>query len=153
MPGSAGPQNALKYAYRLLSVRGRSQKELSARLRQKGFAPEEAGDVIARLLRLGYLDDRARALSLKQTALEGRLMGRAGAIEYLRRMGIGRQEAEDAVQDYDELQGALRLAEKKLKAMGGCPEDVKKRRLIGALRRKGHSVETIKRVLRINEKD
>lgn len=106
---------------------------------------------IERLLSLGYIDDKARALSLKTTSIEAKNLGRAGAMSYMRRMGIERGEAEEALSDYDEFEAAGRLIRKRLRTTKAGTEDVVRRRLFDALRRRGFSTETIMRALKKEE--
>ena len=137
---------AFRYALRLLSYRGRSRAELQKKLDVKGFERKEADEALRRLEALGYVDDGALAGSLAGQARERKLLGRRGAAALMAIRGVPRGIAEGALEGYDELPGALRLAEKKLKSMAGLAPDVKYRRLSGALARRGYSPETIRKV-------
>lgn len=134
-------EDALRYSYRLLSYRGRSKKELSERLIRKGFSEDIVIDTIQRLSEQGLLDDRARAEALARGAeLKG--LGYRGALEYLRKMGIERVEAEDALSGYDEIGAAERFIRKKSKS------NKDRRALAGSLRRRGFSPEVIRKTLK-----
>lgn len=139
---------ALKYAFKLLSYRGRSQSELSKRLRMKGFGPAAVESTVEHLKKCGYLDDNALASSLKRRAEEVKLLGQRGAMMYLREMGIPKDIVEDALRDYDELASAFRLVENRRRAMEGLPREVARRRLSDQLRRRGYSAGTVRKALK-----
>lgn len=138
---------SLKYALRLLNYRGRSEKELSERLARKGFEPQAIGETVGYLKERGLLDDGAFAQTLKGRAEEVKLLGLFGARQYLRRMGIGDDEAEEALGGYDELPAAEKLMDKKIRTMRGRPLLVQKRRLSGMLQRRGFSAETVRKAI------
>jgi len=138
---------ALKYAFKLLGYRGRSENELSNRLRRKGFGPEAVESVIRRLKDGGYLDDGALALSLKRRAEEVKLLGQRGAGMYLRAMGIPEDMAREAVRDYDEISSAMRLVESRRRALAGLPRAVAMRRMSEQLRRRGYSPGAARKAL------
>lgn len=142
---SGSPDDALRYAYRLLSYRGRSKKEIKERLERKGF--DNADETIRRLEQLGLIDDRARAEALKKAASESKHLGRASAVQYLRQMGIERQMAEEALRDYDEIKAAEGLIRKKARILGKAGGQVSLRKLSDALRRRGFSSDTIRKVI------
>lgn len=146
-------RKALQYAYRLLSYRGRSEKELAERLQRKGFSPASVHEAVGHLKDDGYLDDGALALSLRRKAEEVKLLGARGAGLYLRQMGIPREVAEEALGGYDELASARKLLERKMPAMGGRPEAVVRRRLAGLLQRRGYSADTVRRSLKFHAKE
>ncbi len=139
---------ALAYAYRLLSYRQRSERELAMRLGKKGFGGETVKETVKRLRDSGYLDDGAFALTLRRRAEEEKLLGSAGAKGYLRRMGIPEDAAEEALAGYDEVVPARKLVRKKLGSMRGVPEAVASRRLAGCLKRRGYSTGTVMKSLR-----
>lgn len=138
---------ALRYSFKLLSYRGRSESELSKRLSQKGFDPQVVEKTMGRLKEGGYLNDGALARSLKRRAEEVKLLGRRGAAMYLREMGIPKDIAEAVLEDYDELASAIKLVENRQKKVEGLPPAVVKRRLGDQLRRRGHSGGTMRKAL------
>ncbi len=138
---------AFRYACKLLSYRQRSVKELSERLENKGFSRNAVLNAVERLQEAGYLDDSKLALSLKMKAQEAKLLGRAGARQYLLQMGVPREQADEALADYDELQSAMRLIERKTRALRGSPDYKLKRRIADILRRRGYSAETVRKSL------
>jgi regulatory protein len=145
MPEEAG--KALRYSFKLLGYRGRSESELSKRLRRKGFSPRVVEKTRGRLKECGYLDDWALARSLRRKAEEVKLLGRRGAAMYLREMGIPKDVAEAALEDYDELASAVRLVENRRRKVEGLPAAVARRRLGDQLRRRGHSASTARKAL------
>ncbi|MEK7712781.1 MAG: RecX family transcriptional regulator, partial [Nitrospirota bacterium] len=56
--------DAIRYAYRLLSYRDRSEKELTNKLKWKGFSEEIIQQTINHLSEKGFINDTALALSL-----------------------------------------------------------------------------------------
>lgn len=143
--------DALRYAYRLLSYRGRSHKELEQRLGLKGFSKEDIQQAIGHLKEHGYLDDLSLAESLKRVAMDMKLLGQEGARQFLRQRGIERQVIEGVLSDYNELGSALRLVGKKLKGM--APEEKTLRRISALLRRRGYCNETIRKAIKTNEEE
>jgi len=117
------------------------------RLGMKGFPTTTAEAVTERLRESGYMDDRAMAGSLRRRAEEGKLLGFAGAKQYLRRMGISRQDTEEALEGYDETASASLLAEKKMNALAGFPTRIARQRLSGYLKRRGFSYETVRKTI------
>lgn len=141
-------EKAVRYAYKLLSYRGRSEKELTLRLNRKGFSDHAVREVLGRLKEYGYLNDNTLALSLKRKAAEVKLLGSAGAGQYLRQMGIPGDIVKEVLSDYDELESAGRLADRKLRAMNDSPPSQVKRRLAGYLQRRGYSTDTIRKTIK-----
>lgn len=129
--------SAFGYALKLLSYRGRSEKELSSRLRQKGYIEIDISACIDRLKSLGYLNDAALAESLKRRSADIKHFGRLGARNYLREMGIPRDIIDETMGEYDELSAAREFVRKKLKAVKD-PASAK-RRIASALQRRGFS--------------
>lgn len=141
-------KSPVQCALRLLSYRGRSRRELAERLRGKGFGPDEIEQTLTRLEGLGYIDDHAHARHLLRWAQEVRRLGRHGALGFLVGKGIPEKLARQAVSDYDETKGAGEILEKKRGAMAGLSAVAKKRRLAGALSRRGYSAETIRKLMK-----
>lgn len=167
-----GTGSAFSYALRLLSYRSRSSAELLEKMALKGFTGQQADEALQKLERLGYINDSALAESLARLARETRGLGRRGAMGYLLKRGISASLADEALAGYDESEGAMRMALKKLRTMeragpetpggnhgtAGSPGTLRrsretlKSRLYGALARRGFSPRTIKQVfLKIEE--
>lgn len=144
----APKKSALEYALYLLGYRARSRKELSQRLSKRGYGEEQIEYALERLSLMGYLDEKALAESLSRQAQETKFLGLSGARAYLARMGVPIELARKALQEYDESSGAIKMISKKNRSMKGLPSEVKKRRLYGALSRRGFSVETIRKALK-----
>jgi len=86
------PADAREAALRLLEVRDRSRRELSWRLRDKGFPADEIAALLERLVETGLVDDRrfaclrARALVLRGQGarrVEADLRARGVAAEHI----------------------------------------------------------------------
>ena len=150
------PKNSFQYALRLLSYRGRSVAELREKLGLKGFTGQEIDEALQKLERLGYINDPALAGALSIQARETRGLGRRGAQGYLLKRGISASLAEDALAGYDEFEGAMRTARKRLRTLEKADPEARRRRLYGALARRGFSFQTIKKVfdfLKIEEEN
>lgn len=130
-------------ALELLSFRPRSESELEARLHREDHAP----DVIARALRrcreLGYLDDRAFALSHARDRLRLNPRGRRALRSELYRKGVDRDVAEAAIEEaFAELRVterdlARQLAAKRAGALNHVELPAARRRLTSYLARRG----------------
>lgn len=149
---------ARQYAFKLLSYRGRSEKELEGRLIKKGFPETVVFSTINRLKQSGLINDRALAEDLKREAITRKLLSHTGAKRFMCNRGIPR-EIVDSMFSHDEnedIENAKKLVDKKLRAMENCPAEKIKKRLYNLLLRRGYSFETIKTVLKdknFNEED
>ncbi len=143
---------AKKYAFKLLSYRGRSEKELKERLIKKGISKAVASSTIQELKRLGLIDDRSLAETLKREALSRKLLSQQGAIRFLHHRGIPHKII-NQVLDYDEIidiNNARRLVSKKIINLKNYSSLHVKKKLYGLLARRGYSSDTIRKVLKEN---
>jgi regulatory protein len=147
-------RSVLQYAYRLLSYRGRSEKEMAMRLRMKGFDEPDIHQTLEQLRENGFLDDRKLAFSLKRYAEESKHLSVSGAKKLLSERGVPADIIKEALRDMNEMEAAQRFLEKKLVSLQKqgfhrpqelTPEAMKK--LYGVLYRRGYPSETIKKVL------
>ncbi len=146
---------ARQYALKLLSYRGRSEKELAARLTKKGFSGTATSSAIRCLKNAGLVNDIQLAEALVREASTIKLLGRAGTRNYMLNKGISRDIVDAAISHSDdaEIDSAMRLANKKLKTSKDHPFDIVRRRLYNLLSRRGYTSETIATVLKnINSK-
>ena len=135
---------AWNYSLRLISIRGRSERELFKRLGEKGFSEAEVGDTIERLRAAGFINDAELAASLLRTCTGRRPMGAAGCRRLLKDRGI----PEEIVKTLrftreEEFQNAMQLVEKKRRLLDKYPPPVRKNRLFGFLQRRGFSSDVI----------
>jgi regulatory protein len=142
--------DAIRYAYRLLSYRDRSEKELADKLKRKGFSEETIQQAINYLSEKGFINDAALALSLRRIAEDARLLGNRGVRIFLHRRGISRELINDVFtgDDPDEIIRAEKVVSKKLKAVENYSDEEIKKKIWRSLVRKGYSFDTINKILR-----
>ncbi len=142
---------AKAYAFKLLSYRSRSGKEIAEKLSEKGFLQGETERVLSYLEKLEFIKDETLAGQILRTALERKNLGRQGIKMLLLRRGIEKDlinKTLSALTDDEEQDAALRLAEKKLKTLKGPPENIIKQKLWRALQRKGFPADIINSVFK-----
>ena len=141
---------ARQYAFKLLSYRGRSEKELGERLRKKGFTEPVVSSTIDYLKRVGLIDDRALAEVLKRKALTTKLLGHNGVRRFLLEKGIPRDivDLELSHNENEDIENARILVRKKFKNLKNCSSETAKRRLYNILFRRGYSFDTINKILK-----
>jgi regulatory protein len=98
-PTKLGAEALWKYALAALGGRGHSISELRDKLRKRAERAADIEDVLGRLKRAGYLDDRKFASSLAQSRLGGQGFGRGRALRDLRAKRVAPAVAEQAVQE------------------------------------------------------
>lgn len=145
---------AKELCLRLLTDRARSKHELGAKLRQKGVAEEVAERVLERFDEVGLIDDEAFAGAWVRSRHRHRGLGRRAIAQELRRKGIDRDVADEALTEVDdeaEEQRARELVDRKLRTVTvRGPEDRRKvaQRLVGMLARKGYPASVTYGVVR-----
>jgi regulatory protein len=144
------PDEARRYALRLLSYRARSERELEDRLEKKGFSSRSISPVMQYLKEVKLLDDAGLAEQLRRQAQEVRLLGYGSAKAFMMKRGLPRDivEAVLAFDESGEVRSARRLVEKKLKSFGDHPSADDRKKLRNFLARRGYSFETIRDALR-----
>lgn len=132
-------------AWRLLAYRPRSRNELRQRLLRKGHPAEAVDAGLQRLSDLGYLDDEEFARSLVEARQSGgSARGRVALRGELRRKGIADETSDAALTGLDELAGARRAAEKRLRSLHAVDYAEFRGRLAPFLQRRGFSYDAIK---------
>lgn len=138
-----GPQArraGLALAYRLISRRDRTEREIRSALREEGVtSPEVVEDVVSSLRGQGYLDDRRLASNLINYLAEHKPSGPHLLRRKLRELGVGDEvaaaELRSAMPPDREREIAEGLARRKLKGIVGRERAV--RRVHGLLSRRG----------------
>src|SRR5512135_3283559 len=138
---------AREAALRLLDVRERAASELRARLRQKGYDPDVIAQVLAALAETGLQDDARFAAQFAEGAT-GRGMAARRIQTELRARGISKDLAANAsTEDPDaERERARELASRRAARMGDLPPEVRARRIMGLLARRGFDPDTCRSV-------
>jgi len=132
----------------LLAVRQRSRRELERRLVQAGFEPDEVGDELERLERVGLLDDEAFARAVVESRMGFRGESRRVVAGKLAQAGVASDVAIVALDEAPEAEEerAQRLADAKAPRLSGLDPPVAFQRLYGFLARRGYGPEIARRV-------
>jgi regulatory protein len=141
-------KKAKNKAYNYLSYRQRTCKEMKKYLESKDFNPHAVEITMSQLLDEGYLDDYkfAKTFLLEKSALKGYGPYR---IKYeLFNKGIDKNTVENILGIYEEdTEELTRLVLSKYKDIINENKDVIYRKVGGFLQRKGHSYDTIKKII------
>ncbi len=137
--------------YRLLAGRDRTRTELEQALRRKEIPDEVIESVLAKFDKAGLIDDEAFAATWVRTRHANQGLGKRAIAMELRRKGVDDDvvaEAVAAVDDDAEVERAGQLVRRKLGAMRTLETQVKIRRLVAMLARRGYSEGMAYRVVR-----
>lgn len=140
-----------------LSRRAHTRQELSDALAKKGIPAEAATEVLDRMTEVGLVDDQAFAESWVESRQQRRFLSKRALRQELQRKGVDRDDTEAALEGVDrddEYAAAKALAVKKLRSMSALEPHVQRRRLAGALARRGFGPSIVGDVLQeISEPD
>ena len=141
-------KKAKNKAYKYLSYRQRTCMEMEMYLKSKDYNSHTVENAISQLLKEGYLDDYkfAETFSLEKSSLKGYGPYR---IKYeLGNKGIESNVIESILSIYEEdTEELTRLVLSKYKNIMNEDKDVIYRKVGGFLQRKGHSYDTIKKII------
>jgi len=139
----------------MLEARSRAVDELRRLLLKKGEPASDVDEAIARLRRVGLLDDATFARQFTRSKALGAGMSRRRLQQELARRGVARDVSEQAIDDVfaderiDEDASIERLARRKLGMLARVDDETRRRRLYGFLARRGYDSDDIQRVLRM----
>jgi len=136
----------MAYAYRLLAIRDRTEREIRKSLAGEGItAPPVVDEIISSLKRQGYLDDRRLASAFIRYTMEHRPSGPHFVRRKLREAGVEESVIEEeialALAGGCEARAAERLARDKIR--GGSDRKRDARRVHGFLTRRGFSSSVV----------
>lgn len=135
-------EKAREAVLRILTASQKSRRELEQLLGRKGYPEHVVTAVLDRFDEVGLVDDASYAETIVRTRHAERGLARRAIATELRRRGIDDDtavEALDQVDEDDERQTAARLAARFVARTRGLDRDVRVRRAVGALARKGYS--------------
>ncbi|MFE7408389.1 regulatory protein RecX [Isoptericola sp. NPDC057559] len=135
-------EKARETLLRILTAAPKSRAELEQSLARKGYPEAVVAPVLNRFDEVGLVDDAAYADMLVRTRHAERGLSRRALAMELRRRGIDEETAADALEQVDgddEHEAALALARKHVARTRGLDRDVRVRRAVGALGRKGYA--------------
>lgn len=141
---------ARRIALNLLETRARSSEELRRAMARKLVPEEIIEELLGRLEAVGLVDDEAFATALVNTRTKVARRGARHIRQELRSKGVPDDvaaEALAAVDPEDELEAARTFATKKMRSMQGLDTVVAKRRLYGALARRGFGSDVVRCVV------
>jgi regulatory protein len=134
---------------RLLGRRDYTTAELTTRLIDRGYVPEEVAATVARLVADGSLDDRRAARNHVRIATQVKNRGRIRVLGELRARGIDETLAREALAGLsteDDHQAIERLVARQL--AGATPSPADRHRLFRRLLRRGFPADAIAVVLK-----
>lgn len=127
---------------RILAAAPKSRAQLEASLARKGIDEHVAAGLLDRFEEVGLVDDEDYAARIVRARFTERHQARRAIAHELTRKGIAPDTAAralDQVDAEDETDAALSLARARLRRTSGLERDVRIRRAMGALARKGYS--------------
>jgi regulatory protein len=137
-------------ALRKLAVSARSRGELESALSRRKVPADAASRVLGRLQEAGLVDDQQFAKDWVESRQARRHLSRSTLRRELQTKGLAREEIDLALESVgreEELRAAGTLAAKKLSTMAAQPREVQRRRIAGALGRRGFNSDIVGRVL------
>lgn len=159
-PGAAKhPRSCHERALGLLAVRPRARRELERRLLAAGFEVDEVDDVLARLERVGLIDDEAFARQMADHQFGSRRAGHRAVTSVLLAKGIAPELAARVAEDAPDAEHdrALELARSRVGRLTGIEPVKAFGRLTSLLVRRGYAPDVARsaarRALEVDDQD
>jgi regulatory protein len=130
-------RRAVASALSLLAVQPRTARDLSDRLRRRGFPQPAVDAAIERMRALGYLDDAAYARFYVEARLSATPRSRRALAFELSRKGVEREVAAESVAELSDEDAAYEAAQRRLRALRGLDRQAFTRRLGAFLSSRG----------------
>lgn len=135
-------EQARNLALRILTAAPKSRAQVEQRLAARDIDETIIGRLLDRFEQVGLLDDAELAAMVVRTRFAEKKQSRRAIAQELSRKGIPPAVAAaalDQIDDDDEDGAALELARSRLRRTQGLAPEVRMRRALGALGRKGYS--------------
>lgn len=142
--------DAFNLAIYYLERRARTEREIRDRLARKGFTDVTIDEAIARLKKIGYLDDRRLAKNWQESRDRYKPTGLSRIKIDLIRRGIDRAVVGELETDQEkEYQLAMAAAQGRWRQYAALPPTTRRRRLTAFLIRRGFAYPAVKRVMEV----
>ncbi|WP_454854528.1 regulatory protein RecX [Promicromonospora soli] len=135
-------EKAREVVLRILTAAQRSRRELEQSLARKGYPEDVVVQVLDRFDEVGLVDDATYAETIVRTRHAERGLARRGIAAELRRRGIDEDTATEALDQLDpddERVAGAKLATKLVTRTRSLDREVRVRRAVGSLARKGYA--------------
>lgn len=135
-------EKAREVVLRTLTAAQRSRRELEQSLARKGYPEDVVVQVLDRFDEVGLVDDATYAETIVRTRHAERGLARRGIAAELRRRGIDEDTATEALDQLDpddERVAGAKLATKLVTRTRSLDREVRVRRAVGSLARKGYA--------------
>ncbi|MCM8790836.1 MAG: recombination regulator RecX [Candidatus Omnitrophica bacterium] len=144
-------RRARNNAYSLLRSRPRSEAEIRARLKLKGYGPSVIEDTVGFLKRCGEIDDAKFARLWVESRMRFNPMGKMVLRRELKEKGISDSIIEATLAekdaDYDEYKVAFSMAKEKFGRLAKIESKKALKRLHDFLARRGFAYDIIQRII------
>ena len=141
-------------AFKYLSYRDRSKKEVALYLKKKGHTPSVIQTTLQELEKLNYINDYRFAMEWGRWRVEVKRFGKKRLQHELSAKGVSSSIIKTALTDlyvsHPEQDLALACANKKLASLHGLEPEKKSRRLAQYLQRRGFSADIIYETLKVS---
>ena len=141
---------ARSYAYKLLSYRSRSRKEMLDKLCTKGFETEDVDVVMEFLEKSGLINDAELASELFSYSARSKPLGKNGIRMLMLKRGLDKGLVDDTLSGHTadmEEKAAMKFAERRSRILNNYPAKVARRRLWAMLQRRGFSADVIRKAV------
>ena len=144
-------EDAQSIALIALGPRAKSRGELFAHLKKRGVTEDVANAILYRLQEQGFIDDEAFARAWSESRQRSKKLSKRVIAGELREKGVSAEIIEEVCSEIDqdaEYAIALDMAQRKFRPISHLDPDVIRRRIHGALARRGFSSSVINQVFR-----
>lgn len=141
---------ARSYAFKLLSYRSRSRKEMLDKLRTKGFESDDINAVMEFLEKSNLINDAELASELLSYSSGSKPLGKNGIRMFMLKRGIDKGLVDETISGHTsemEEKTAMEFAERKARVLNNYPAKVARRRLWAMLQRRGFSAGIIRKAV------
>ncbi|MEZ7898002.1 MAG: regulatory protein RecX [Flaviflexus sp.] len=145
-------EEARAIVLRQLTMTDRSRQQLMTAQVSRGVPEDIAEEIVDRFEEVGLVNDEKFANMLVRSRMAEKPVSKRGLARELDKKGIDRETAEAALEEVsvdDEREAALELARKKARATEGLDREVRRRRIYGALARRGFTPDQCMHALRV----